>query len=180
MTGTSTARRHPRGALALAAALAITGAAACGQQQAGGPAVSSTSSSTPGGGVTPTPGTGTAPSSAGGSLTVTVDDGSGGTSTWTLTCAPDGTAGGDHPDAAAACAALTAAQQPFAPVPKDRVCTQVYGGPQRATVTGTWGGEEVSATFERTDGCQIARWDRVAPLLQPGAPAGAGSSPGPT
>ncbi|WP_323132488.1 SSI family serine proteinase inhibitor, partial [Kineococcus indalonis] len=90
----------------------------------------------PSGAVTPTP----APAPGEQSLTVSVDDGSGGVRTWTLTCAPDGTPGGDHPDAAAACAALAAATvDPFAPVPRDRTCTQVYGGPQRATVSGTWG-----------------------------------------
>ncbi|WP_432502293.1 SSI family serine proteinase inhibitor [Kineococcus arenarius] len=122
----------------------------------------SSTSSTAGGAVTPAP---SEPSS----LTVTVDDGAGSTSTWTLTCAADGTAGGTHPDPAAACAALAAAQEPFAPVPPDTACTQVYGGPQRATVTGTWDGREVSAQFDRTDGCQVARWNAVAALLSPGA-----------
>ena len=145
MGGTSTARRRPGGALVLAVALAVAGAAACGQQQAGGPAVSSSTSSpsggaagepAPPGAVTPTP-TGQAPSGSPAeqapqeqALTVVVDDGSGTSSTWTLTCAPDGTPGGDHPDAASACAALAAATvDPFAPVPRDRMCTQVYGGP---------------------------------------------------
>ncbi len=49
-------------------------------------------------------------------------------------------------------------------------CTQVYGGAQTATVTGTWRGERVDARYARNDGCQIARWDRIAPLLQPGTP----------
>ena len=33
----------------------------------------------------------------------------------------------------------------------------------------------VDASFARTDGCEISRWDRVAPLLQPGTTAGTGS-----
>jgi hypothetical protein len=49
----------------------------------------------------------------------------------------------------------------FEPVPADRACTELYGGPQTATVRGTWGGETVDATFERTDGCEIDRWDRL-------------------
>ncbi|WP_432492251.1 SSI family serine proteinase inhibitor [Kineococcus auxinigenes] len=123
-------------------------------------------SSTSSGAAAPAP---TGPSS----LTVTVDDGAGGTSTWTLTCSSDGTTGGTHPDPAAACAALAAAEAPFAPVPPDTACTQVYGGPQRATVTGTWDGQEVSAQFDRTDGCEVARWNALASLLSPGAqPAG--------
>ncbi|WP_337063297.1 SSI family serine proteinase inhibitor [Kineococcus sp. G2] len=124
-----------------------------------------------------TSGAATAPAPSGpASLTVTVDDGAGGTSTWTLECAADGTASGTHPDPAAACAALAAAGEPFAPVPPDTACTQVYGGPQRATVTGTWAGREVDARFTRTDGCEIARWDAVAALLSPGA-AAAGPEP---
>ena len=44
------------------------------------------------------------PPSAGGSeLTIVVDDGTGSTPTWQLTCDPTG---GDHPDAEAACAAI--------------------------------------------------------------------------
>ncbi len=117
------------------------------------------------------PAPGQAPAAADGELTVVLDDGAGTSTTWTLTCSADGTAGGDHPDAAAACAALSALDDPFAPVPRGTACTQVYGGPQRATVTGRWAGREVSATFVRTDGCEISRWDRLAPLLQPGAGA---------
>ncbi len=121
---------------------------------------SSTPSSTPSGSVTAT---------SGDELTVVVDDGTGKQTTWTLTCA-DGVVGGDHPDAQNACDAIAGAKAPWAPVPKDMACTQVYGGAQTATVTGTWRGEQVDARYARNDGCQIARWDRIAPLLQPGTP----------
>ena len=56
-------------------------------------------------------------------------------------------------------------KDPFAPVPSDAMCTEIYGGPQTATVTGTLRGEPVNARFSRTDGCQIARWDKHAALL---------------
>jgi hypothetical protein len=46
-----------------------------------------------------------------------------------------------------------------------RACTQVYGGSERARVTGRIGGNEVSRSFSRTDGCRIDEWDRVVPLL---------------
>lgn len=111
-------------------------------------------------------------SAAGRSVTVTVDDGNGNQQTWELTCSADGVVAGDHPDAQNACTAVAAAKDPWAPVPKDVVCTMIYGGPQTATVKGTWDGVEVDAAFNRTDGCEIARWDRIAPLLQPGTPAG--------
>jgi hypothetical protein len=82
--------------------------------------------------------------------------------TWTLTCDPPG---GTHPQAAAACQALAKAGDPFKPVPKDAICTEIYGGPQVATVTGTWRGAPVNAKFTRLNGCEISRWDKVAPLL---------------
>jgi len=140
------------------------------------------SSSSSNNAVTPTATTPTAttpaPSAAEQSLTVVVDDGNGGEKTWTLTCAADGTAGGDHPDPAGACTALAALTDPFRPVPKDMACTMVYGGPQTATVRGRWGGKDVLATFKRTDGCEIARWNRLAALLQPGQPVTLGSHAG--
>jgi len=46
-----------------------------------------------------------------------------------------------------------------------RLCTQQYGGPQVAVVTGTFHGRTVHSTFTRTDGCEIARWKALAPLL---------------
>lgn len=55
----------------------------------------------------------------------------------------------------------------FEPVPRNVACTEIYGGPQTARVTGTLRGEPVDARFSRTDGCQIARWDAVADLLGP-------------
>lgn len=95
-------------------------------------------------------------------LTVNVDDGSGNLSSWTLTCNP---AGGTHPNPEQACAALAANASALPPVPPDRACTMQYGGPQRATVTGTWRGEPVQATFSRENGCEIARWDALVGLL---------------
>jgi hypothetical protein len=54
----------------------------------------------------------------------------------------------------------------FAPVPGDVACTQQYGGPQTAHVTGTLRGENVDARFSRTDGCEITRWEQVSGLLE--------------
>jgi len=101
-------------------------------------------------------------------LTIVVDaTGEGATQTFTLTCSPDG---GDHPDPAAACAALAqAGVEAFAPTPRGVACTEQWGGPQVATVQGTVDGEQISARFDRTDGCQISRWDRLAPVFGPDA-----------
>jgi hypothetical protein len=81
---------------------------------------------------------------------------------WTLSCDPPG---GDHPDPAAACAALAAADRPFDPVPPGTMCAQVYGGPQTATIDGVWQGRPVHATYSRVDACEIARWDALAAVF---------------
>ncbi|MEW2221628.1 SSI family serine proteinase inhibitor [Streptomyces sp. NPDC006990] len=85
---------------------------------------------------------------------------------YTLRCHP---AGGEHPAPGRACAALDRAasegRDPFAPVPGDAVCTMIYGGPAQAHVTGTWRGRKVDARFSRTNGCEVARWNRLVPAL---------------
>ncbi len=91
---------------------------------------------------------------------------------WTLRCDPPG---GDHPDPVGACAAIADARAPFDPVPADRPCAQVWSGPERALVTGTWAGRPVHAEFRRTDACQEKRWRALTALLQPSA-ASSGSS----
>jgi Subtilisin inhibitor-like len=84
---------------------------------------------------------------------------------WTLRCNP---AGGTLARPAAACRRLAAGGMTlFAPVPEDVVCTQIWGGPQTARVVGKLAGRSVWATFMRTNGCHIARWDRVSPWLLP-------------
>ncbi|WP_052032472.1 SSI family serine proteinase inhibitor [Streptomyces viridochromogenes] len=101
-------------------------------------------------------------------LTVTVRNGGDGVPdrTYQLYCHPGG---GDHPDVGGACAALERGtrwgKDAFAPVPGGSFCTMQYGGPATAHVTGTWAGRPVNARYDRTDGCQIARWDRLVPLL---------------
>lgn len=82
--------------------------------------------------------------------------------TWRLTCDPPG---GDHPEAAGACAALTKVKEPFTPVPKDQMCTKIYGGPEIATVKGTWQGKQIDTTFTRDDGCQLHRWSQIGPVF---------------
>jgi hypothetical protein len=45
-------------------------------------------------------------------------------------------------------------------------CTQQYGGPQTATITGTLRGEPVRLKLTRINGCEIARWRAAGALLQ--------------
>lgn len=99
-------------------------------------------------------------------LTVVVSDGKGNQETFTVTCDP---AGGSHPRPESACEFLELAakwgEDPFAPVPDDAVCTQIYGGPETATVTGVWLGRDIDASFSRDNGCEIDRWDNAVALL---------------
>jgi hypothetical protein len=80
-----------------------------------------------------------------------------------LECNPPG---GTHDRPEEACAALDRDDAALAPVAGDAVCTQIYGGPLEARVFGTVGGREVDVLFNRTNGCEIDRWDRLAPLLE--------------
>ena len=82
--------------------------------------------------------------------------------TYTLKCVP---AAGTLPHRAAACRQLAKLKTPFARTPGNVACTEIYGGPQQALVTGRFRGALVRATFNRRDGCEIDRWNRVAFLF---------------
>ncbi|MFG2132687.1 SSI family serine proteinase inhibitor [Streptomyces sp. NPDC048751] len=106
-------------------------------------------------------------SRSGDHLTVTVRHAGGGKDgTYELRCHPGG---GSHPQVEGACRAVERntrwGQETFAPVPEGEICTMLYGGPATAHVTGVWAGRPVDATYDRSNGCQIARWDRFVPLL---------------
>lgn len=71
------------------------------------------------------------------------------------------------PDDSELCRAVDALDASvFEPTPANVACTQQYGGPETAKVTGTFRGEPVDARFSRENGCQIARWEDAAPLLE--------------
>ena len=82
---------------------------------------------------------------------------------WTLHCPP----GGTLPDAAEACRKLGQIHDPFAPVPEGTACTQIYGGPEIADVSGTFNGKPVDTQFSRGNGCELERWKQVG-FLFPG------------
>lgn len=105
-------------------------------------------------------GTATAPASAANTkldISVSIGGSEAPTKTWTLEC-PDG---GTLPHPERACAKLAVLDDPFAPVPKDKACTQIFGGPEEADVTGTFRGKPVNAHFTKGNGCEIARWNSV-------------------
>jgi hypothetical protein len=83
-----------------------------------------------------------------------------------LRCDPPG---GTHPASSSACRRLDefarSGQDPFRRAERDEVCTQQYGGSATARVTGTWQGRPVDAAFTRANGCEIARWNSLVPVL---------------
>jgi len=53
----------------------------------------------------------------------------------------------------------------YAPPDEDRACTGRFGGDETARVSGRVDGRPVDVRFSRRNGCEIARWEEVAPLL---------------
>jgi hypothetical protein len=52
--------------------------------------------------------------------------------------------------------------------PADQICTELYGGPDVATITGTIDEQPVDTTLDRTNGCGISDWDELlADVLPP-------------
>jgi subtilisin inhibitor-like len=82
--------------------------------------------------------------------------------TYELYCDP---VAGQHPQPQEACEAIHGVEAPFAETREDALCTYMYGGPASAEVVGTWQGEPVRAGFDRSNGCEIARWDTLVPAL---------------
>lgn len=53
----------------------------------------------------------------------------------------------------------------------DLMCTQIYGGPEEARITGTIDDQRVDTVITRTDGCGINDWDVLLAGILPGAGA---------
>jgi hypothetical protein len=82
---------------------------------------------------------------------------------YALTCAP---ARGTVPHPARACRLLRRlGTDAFAPTPPATVCTEIYGGRAQARVRGLVGGRAVDARFSLSNGCEIARWNRVRAVV---------------
>ena len=77
----------------------------------------------------------------------------------TLLCDPDS---GSHPDPVRACDVLLEHEDALRPVAGDVACTEIYGGPQLATISGL----NVHSTLSRSNGCEIARWDALADVIE--------------
>jgi hypothetical protein len=102
--------------------------------------------------------------SSGTSLTITVwpQGKAGPSSTWTLGCNPPA---GTLPSPAAGCSALARHPGALKPVPGRQACTMIYGGPQVAFVVGTFWGHRIRSRFNRANGCEIGRWDKLKALF---------------
>lgn len=99
-------------------------------------------------------------------ITFDVDPGVGATTTYRLACLGDtATFTGDTTlSAEQACLALNDLEvrtRLLTDDHLDRMCTEQYGGPQVATVTGTLDDEPVDAAIDRANGCGIDDWDRL-------------------
>src|SRR5439155_2306328 len=83
------------------------------------------------------------------SLAIAATPAHGPTRRWSLACAP---ARGSLPHPGIACRRLAALAAPFAPTPPGQACSQVYGGPEIARISGTFRGRPVRAIFQRRNG----------------------------
>lgn len=71
-----------------------------------------------------------------------------------------------------ACTALTddaARTLLFDGPPADRVCTEIYGGPDEASITGTLDEQPVDVVITRNNGCGIDDWDSTLAGILPSA-----------
>ncbi|WP_323960156.1 serine protease inhibitor [Arthrobacter sp. JZ12] len=87
---------------------------------------------------------------------------------YVLECSRDGVGSSTTmPNAEAACEVVRRLGASFFNAKPDpnKMCTQQYGGPQTATITGTVDGQRVHAYFSATDGCEIARWNALQAVL---------------
>lgn len=69
----------------------------------------------------------------------------------------------DQNEACGVAAGVSAAD--LRPTPSGVACSQIYRGPQTASITGILRGQRVDAHFARNNGCEVTRWNRVADLL---------------
>jgi hypothetical protein len=66
-----------------------------------------------------------------------------------------------------ACARLDGiTESDFAQVPPTTACTEIFGGPEVATIEGDLDGEEVQATLTRANGCEIERFGTFIPVIK--------------
>ncbi|MCY0904383.1 serine protease inhibitor [Arthrobacter sp. H14-L1] len=165
-TGTDTAGPS-RAALSPGVSSAAAPPTAAGSGAAGGSGAAAPSPPSPP--IAAAPSTGTGPGAGNAVLAITVRPSDSDPAVhYTLTCTNGVSAPGNQlPTADAACVLIkndptlldSGARK------SNQSCTQQYGGPQQATVTGILDQKSVSASFSRTDGCAIAAWNAAKDLF---------------
>ena len=115
-----------------------------------------------------------APSGAAISLDVRITSEGQALQSGTLSCGASATGTGMFASPAAAQAACnllrtndSAAKLLVYGPPADLLCIEIYGGPEVAKITGTIDTQRVATTLDRTNGCGVAHWKTLAPLLTP-------------
>lgn len=90
-----------------------------------------------------------------------------------VTCTKDGTSATGYltEDAIQACEDVDSRSKLLLEGPDlTKACTTIYGGPETFEVSGRVDYKTVEQTFKRTNGCQIDAWNKMVPLMPPGAP----------
>jgi len=136
--------------------LVLAALAGCGEDE-GEPEAAPPTTSTPTGGI---------------ELSIRYDDGEGKRETAILTCGAGVQRAGGFLNGKAPVSELCATARSLSKLlttqpAKDRMCTQIYGGPQTARVTGTIDGTAVDRRFTRTNGCELADFSAAEALLRP-------------
>jgi hypothetical protein len=101
-------------------------------------------------------------------LAITASDGHGTTRRARLLCGDNEqrASGFGSANAAELCQAARRLERFLTTEPdRRRACTQIYGGPESARISGAVDGAEVDRRLSRTDGCRISEWERAAPLI---------------
>lgn len=82
----------------------------------------------------------------------------------TVTVRPEGPDGPEETKRVA-CPGQPGCDVPLEPTPPTTACTEIYGGPATAKVTGVLEGRPVDAEFSLNNGCEIDRWRKASALL---------------
>ncbi|NOJ60587.1 hypothetical protein [Arthrobacter sp. 260] len=173
-----TRRQLSRSSFLVGSGLVLLVLAGCGAESGGtapgtatGSPTATTQSETPAPSGQPTPdpsdtATGNAAADAQLSIVLTAGEGAEPV-TYELACEAGEPVGDSAlPDPSAACDVLATNGDLIMDEPAaGAMCTQLYGGPETAVVTGTLNGNAVDASFSRDNGCSIDRWAMFEPLL---------------
>jgi hypothetical protein len=73
---------------------------------------------------------------------------------------------GTHPNKEKICAAVFRyGAALFAPTPQGIACSMIYGGDEKATVSGTLNSKKIVASFSKVNGCESSRWNKAISLF---------------